>query len=512
MLLMKKFLLILLVFMVHKAVIAQNENILTVYVDSGKTMINKNIYGHFAEHLGRCIYGGIWVGEDSPIPNTRGIRNDVVEALKEIQVPVIRWPGGCFADAYHWMDGIGPKKDRKGIINKFWGGLLEDNSFGTHEFLDFCSLIGAEPYLAINVGSGTVQEAADWIDYVNSEIGPMADLRRQNGREKPWNVKYWGIGNESWGCGGHMTARFYSDLFKQYSTYCNADYKILSGGIPDDYDWTETIMKETQKFNQLIQGYSFHHYTITHNWTYKGSATDFTKEEWLSTMKNTLAVDDLLKKHTAIMDKYDPENKIMLAADEWGNWFDSEPGTNSAFLYQQNTLRDALTAGLYFNIFNNHAERVRMANIAQTVNVLQSVILTQDDKMVKTPTFYAFKMYKVHQDATLLPFALENSSWGIGNEEIPAIDVSASRNAEGIIHISIVNIDPDKPRNLSIALQGKNITGISAEIITSDKMNALNDFGKNELVNIKAFKDYKKGKNEIKATLPAKSIVTFQIR
>ena len=346
---------------------------------------------------------------------------------------------------------------------------------------------------------------------MNAEIGPMADFRKENGRDKPWNIKYWGIGNESWGCGGNMNPEYYSSLFKQYSTFCNANYKILSGGTPDDFNWTETIMKETQRKKELIQGYSYHYYTICHDWNVKGSATDFNEDEWFNTMKNTLLMEENLKAHIAIMDKYDPEKKVALVADEWGNWFDPEPGTNDAFLYQQNTLRDALTAGIDLNIFNNLAERIKMANIAQTVNVLQSVILTKDEKIVKTPTFYVFKMYKVHQDATLLTYTCKSVEYVNGEEKIPALNVSVSKNSAGIIHVSVVNIDPENPHDLNISINGSKINKVTAQIITADKMNALNDYGKEEVVNIQSFKDFSKSKEGIKAILPSKSVVMFEI-
>ena len=506
-----KYLYIVLFALVFSGMYAQQtDSKLVVHADQGKETINKNIYGHFAEHLGRCVYGGIWVGEDSPIPNTRGIRNDVIEALKEISVPVIRWPGGCFADAYHWKEGIGPKDERPELVNLSWGGI-EDNSFGTHEFLDFCELIGAEPYLAVNVGSGTVQEARDWVAYVNLKNGPMADLRKKNGREEPWNVKYWGIGNESWGCGGNMTAQFYSDLYKQYATFCPARYKIVSGGISNDLNWTETIMKNTQRYRQLVQGYSYHYYTICHDWSVKGQAVDFDKSEWFSTMRNTNFVDENLDQQSEIMDKYDPDKRVAIIADEWGNWFDPDPKLNPSTLYQQNTLRDAVTAGLYMNIFNKHCDRVKMANIAQTVNVLQSVILTQDDKMVKTPTFYVFKMYKVHQDATLLPIELTCMDYVNGDEKIPSLSVSASKDNEGKIHISIVNLDPVNAQKLNCEIQGAKVKNVSGQIITAEKMNAYNDFGKKEEVNIASFSGYKLNKDLLEVNMPAKAIVTLEL-
>jgi alpha-N-arabinofuranosidase len=490
----------------------KNASTLIINADSGKVRISKYIYGHFTEHLGRCIYGGIWVGKNSPIPNTRGIRNDVLDALKAIRVPVVRWPGGCFADTYHWKDGIGAAEQRPKFVNTTWGGVVEDNSFGTHEFLDFCELLGAEPYLSVNVGSGTIKEARDWVEYVNSSNdSPMANLRRLNGRSEPWKVKFWGIGNETWGCGGTMTPEYYSNLYKQFSTFCPGEFKISSGGISDDLDWTETIMNATKKNRELIQGYSYHYYTICHNWTKKGAVVNFNESEWFSTMQKTSVVDENLSQHTAIMDRSDPEKKIALIADEWGNWFDPEPGDNPAFLYQQNTLRDAVTAGLYLNIFNNHCDRVKMANIAQMVNVLQSVILTKDAKIVLTPTYYVFKMYAVHQDATMLPIKLKSAEYSSGSDKINSLSVSASRDKFGKIHISIANLDPAKENKLSCEIRGASVKRITGEIITAEKMNAYNDFGKPEEVMIKPFTGAQLDKGLLNVTLPAKSVVMLEL-
>lgn len=494
---------------------ADNQNLITVDVNADSVIINKNIYGHFAEHLGYGIYGGFWVGEDSPIPNTRGIRNDVIDALKEINPPVIRWPGGCFADYYHWKDGIGPREERPTIINSTWGGVTEDNSFGTHEFLDLCNILNSEPYLCINVGSGTVQEAADWVEYVNSDVkSPMTDLRKKNGREEPWNVKFWAVGNESWGCGGHMTPDYYSDLFRRYSTYLRAGdlYRIASGGIDTDYNWTEVVLKKTQNYQQLISGYSFHYYSVYPGWDKKGSATEFGENEWFHMIKNTLVMEERLKKHISIMNELDPDNSIGLMADEWGTWYEVEPGTNPGFLYQQNTLRDAVIASLFLNIFNNNAHRVKMANIAQTINVLQAMLLTKDEEIVKTPTFYVFKMYKVHQDAVLLPIKIESEDYIFDGIKLPAVNSSASKDSTGKIHISLSNINPNKSVSVEIDLQGtdKNLT-VSGDIITAANMNDLNDFGKPEKVNIKDFNDFQLSDGKLKVDLPSKSVVTIEL-
>ncbi|MCX7985221.1 MAG: alpha-N-arabinofuranosidase [Bacteroidetes bacterium] len=492
-------------------------NSIIVDIPSAKNTISKYIYGHFAEHLGRCIYGGIWVGKNSKIPNVRGYRKDVLEALKELNVPVLRWPGGCFADTYHWKDGIGPVEKRPKFLNTTWGGVVEDNSFGTHEFLDFCELIGAEPYISVNVGSGTVQEAVEWVEYVNSTNTPMAELRKRNGREKPWNVKFWGIGNETWGCGGIMSADYYASILAQYS-YFLKDYgtpliKIASGGLQDDYNWTETVMRKWSKVDNwlkdFMKGYSLHYYTVL-DWNKKGSATDFTEAEWFLTMKKTLFMNELINNHSEIMNLYDPEKKIGLIVDEWGTWFDVEPGTNPAFLYQQNTLRDALVAAVNLNIFNNHCDRVKMANIAQTVNVLQAVILTKDDQMVLTPTYYVFKMYKVHQNATQIPVSVACEPYRFGPEVLPSLSVSASKNAQGKIYISIANIDPQNGKRVTISLSGRTVTTVRGDVLTAETMNAYNDFGKQPVVVPRTFTNVTLNSGVLTAEIPSKSVVVLE--
>ena len=516
--------LILFIFTSTNILFAQTtENKIIVNTDSVQGKISKNIYGHFAEHLGRCIYGGFWVGENSSIPNTRRIRNDVVKALREINIPNLRWPGGCFADSYHWKDGIGPKNERKKIVNTSWGGVTEDNSFGTHEFMDLCGQLGCEPVICGNVGSGTVQEMADWVEYLTSDAeNPMTELRKKNGREKPWKVKFWGVGNESWGCGGIMSADFYSNEMARYSFFLknygdNVLYKIASGGLQEDYNWTETIIKKWSEADGWLQnylgGYSLHYYTICHDWDHKGSATDFNEDEWFSTLSKTLYMDDLIKQHSAIMDKYDPEKRVGLIVDEWGDWFDPEPGTNPAFLYQQNTLRDAMVAALNFDIFNKHCDRVKMANIAQTINVLQSVILTKGEQMVKTPTYYVFKMYKVHQDADLLPINISCGNYTVGDKSIRTISSSASKDSTGLIHVTLSNVNPNESAKLIIELKGSEQKEfVRGEIITGDEMNSYNDFGKQEEVTLKDFDQVNLDGNELDVELPSKSIVMLELK
>ena len=489
--------------------IAQNK--IVVHADQPGAKIDKAIYGHFAEHLGHCIYGGIYVGENSDIPNTNGFRTDVVGALKDLSVPLVRWPGGCFADTYHWMDGIGPKSARPSIINVHWGGVTENNSFGTHEFLDFCELIGADAYVNLNVGSGTVREAAEWIEYVtSSNESPMTSLRKKNGRDKPWNVKYWAVGNETWGCGGNMRPEYYADLYRNYATFMRAPgmYKIASGANVEDYKWTEVMMREATR---MMNGLSVHYYTVPGTWQSKGSATDFNELAWFTTLQKTLKMDTLVTKHSAIMDKYDPKKRVGLLVDEWGSWYNVEPGTNPGFLFQQNTLRDALIAGINLNIFNNHADRVRMSNIAQMINVLQSVILTKDKEMVLTPTYYVFKLYKVHQDATMLPLEVKCNQYTLEGQSLDAINASASVK-NGVVSITLCNLDPNNSQKVNFELTGLNPVKASGKIVTAPKINAYNNFGKKAEVAEADFKELKISNGKVEAVLPSKSVVLIQLQ
>ncbi len=485
---------------------------LVIHADKGKETINRNIYGHFSEHLGRCIYGGFWVGEDSPIPNTRGIRNDVVEALRRIKIPVLRWPGGCFADEYHWKDGIGPRKKRPTMVNTHWGQVTENNHFGTHEFLDLCEQLGCEPYICGNVGSGTVKEMQQWVEYITFDgKSPMAELRRKNGREQPWKVKYWGVGNENWGCGGRMRPEFYADLYRRYTTYLrnlsgNQLFRIACGPTRDDYHWTEVLMREAGRF---MNGLAPHYYCRFGKT--KRPATQIDEEDWFLQLERALFIDELITKHSAIMDKYDPKRRVAMIVDEWGAWHAVEPGTNPRFLYQQNTLRDALVAGLTLNTFNNHCDRVKMANIAQTVNVLQAMILTKGEKMTVTPTYHVFEMYKVHHDATLLPVELQCEDYRFSDEKIPALNVSASRDKSGRIHISICNLDPGKPARVRCELLAVKAKKVSGRVLTAKNMNAHNTFDNPEAIGPVAFNDFKLKGNVLTTTLPAKSVVVLEV-
>ena len=473
-------------------------------------VINRNIYGHFSEHLGRCIYGGIFVGEDSPIPNVNGMRTDVVEALKAIRIPVLRWPGGCFADEYHWQDGIGPKAQRKRMVNTNWGHVVEDNSFGTHEFLELCRQLGCQPYINANVGSGTVREMAEWVEYLNSPgDSTIVRQRWENGQKDPWGVKFLGVGNESWGCGGNMRPEYYADEYRRYQTYCrdypgSKLYRIACGANTDDYRWTEVLMERAGKF---MNGLSLHYYTLTGpEWEKKGHALTFTKSEYYELMHRGAYMDELVTNHSRIMDRFDPEKRVGMIVDEWGAWYEVEAGTNPGFLYQQNTMRDAVLAALTLDIFNRHCDRVAMANIAQTVNVLQSVILTEGDQMVLTPTWHVFDLYKAHQDARALDCFVETDKIGEGQWDVDRISASASEK-DGVITVTLTNLSVDEAADVTLRVPN---TGRASARILAAEAHAHNDFDASP-VESAAFTDFAARGSEITLSLPPCSVAAFTI-
>jgi alpha-N-arabinofuranosidase len=484
---------------------AQQPVKISIDKDKPPVTISRHIYGHFSEHLGRCIYDGL----------TRNgkIRMDVVNALKKIKIPNLRWPGGCFADQYHWHDGIGEKKNRPTTVNTTWGMVKEDNSFGTHEFLELCNLLNCEPYIAGNVGTGSPQEMSEWLEYLNFDgESSLAKLREANGHAQPYHVSFWGVGNESWGCGGNMKPEYYADLYRHFASFCHSYpgsplKKIISGANGDDYNWTEVMMKKIGP--DQAWGLSLHYYTLpTGQWNVKGSATHFTESEYAHTLSEALKMETIVSRNEEIMDKYDPQKRMALLVDEWGVWTDVEPGTNPAFLYQQNSLRDALIAASTLNIFNNHAERVRVANLAQVVNVIHSLILTRDDKMLLTPTYHIFDMYKVHQDAKLIRLHFKSPTYSGGGNSIDAVNVSASQDSNGTVHISMVNLDPSQTSVVQFALTGRKITGT---ILSSQKLTDINTFENPDVVSIKNFSAFSFKNESLEISLPPKSVVMLEL-
>lgn len=497
---------------------------LVINTSKKQSKINKEIYGHFSEHLGRCIYEGIFVGEDSPIPNKNGMRTDVVEALKQIKVPVLRWPGGCFADEYHWKDGIGPKENRKKMINTHWGGVVEDNSFGTHEFFELCEQLGCEAYVNGNLGSGTVQEMSEWVEYITFEgVSPMADLRAKNGHEKPWKLDFFGVGNENWGCGGNMNPDFYANEYRRYQTYVrnyNAEHptsKICCGANVDDYEWTSDVLKTCfrhcpEQFHGNMDGLSLHYYVHPEGWEIKGSATDFDDKVWYKSLNKAMFMEELIVRHGHIMDQYDPDKKIGIIVDEWGAWYNVEPGTNPGFLYQQNTMRDALIAGITLNIFNKHSDRVKMANLAQMVNVLQSVILTDGPDMILTPTYHVFDMYKYHQDAELLDSSIETKTIGVEEEwQVANLTESVSMDKDGSIHITLTNLSLEEDYAVDTILTDFCAKEVKGEIVHG-AMTDMNTFEQPDCVHVNEFKDVEITDKGISFTIPRCSVLHLTVR
>jgi alpha-N-arabinofuranosidase len=499
---------------VSTASVGQTPTQFVLHADRGRDTISRNIYGQFAEHLGRLVYDGVW-SRSSP-EGPWQMRADVVQALKRLKVPNVRWPGGCFADTYHWKDGVGPLEQRPSIVNTNWGGVTEDNAVGTHEYMALMRAIGAEPFIVGNVGSGTVQEMHDWWEYVNHPgHSPMADLRRKNGQDAPLNVRMWGIGNEAWGCGGNMRPEYYADELKRYGSFLpgygtTRAFRIAVGPTDADYNWTEVVMREA---GRMIEGLDMHHYTLAGPWAAKGPATGFTDAQWFRSMRSAVAVDEMITRHSAIMDKYDPRKRVALIVGEWGAWHDPEPASRPGFLNQQNTMRDALVAAVSLDIFNKHADRVRGANIAQMVNVLQAMILTQGSQMLLTPTYHVFEFYTVHHDAVLLPISVSRGGWyTLGVDSIPAVSASASRDRNGAIHLTMSNLDPASARTVTVDLQGASATGVTGRALAGDAMDDHNTFERPDAVKPGPFTGARVANGQLTVTLPAHSVVVLELR
>ncbi|MES2443064.1 MAG: alpha-L-arabinofuranosidase C-terminal domain-containing protein [Pseudomonadota bacterium] len=483
----------------------------TIDTRAAGVRIAPEIYGQFAEQLGSGINGGIWVGEDSPIPNIRGYRTDVVEALRKLRVPVVRWPGGCYGDIYHWRDGIGPRASRPVTLNKWWGNTEEANQFGTHEFFEFAELIGTKTYLSVNVGSAEPAEASAWVEYVTyAGNSTLAKERRANGRDKPWKLDYVGIGNETWGCGGNMTAEEYDPIFRRFATFLHekdGPKIIASGANSADYHWTEVLMGKSRR---QLDGISLHYYTLpTGVWSKKGAAIGFPESEWASTFMRTNKMEEMIREHGSRMDKEDPQKKIGLEVDEWGTWYDPTPGTNGAYLIQENTIRDALIASTNFNIFHRHADRVHMANIAQMVNVLQAMIQTDGPKMVLTPTYWAFLLYQPFQGAMALPIAVQTPDYVSGEIKLAAVDVTAARGTDGKLYVALTNVDPNQAAE--VALPGLARAAVSGQLLTGSRMDSRNSFADPSAVRPVAFGGAKWRDGKLVVSMPAKSLVVLTL-
>lgn len=462
------------------------ETTIAVKSDQPGVTINPDLYGHFSEHLGRCIYDGLWVGEDSPIPNIDGIRKDVVDALKRIAPPVLRWPGGCFADGYHWRDGIGPRSQRPQRVSHWWWER-EPNAFGTHEFMRLCELIGAKPYLAGNVGSGTPAEMHDWVEYCNyaGSDSALANERRANGADQPFGVTYWGVGNELWGCGGNMQPEEYAAAYRRFATFL-PDFDtplrlIACGPAGNDHDWTRRFFEKLGNYKR-IYGFAAHYYALDKwppNEPSMGTATAFSQSQYYNQLATGLKVEQLILEQRAIMDEFDPERRVGLILDEWGTWFVEHETNPPGLLGQQNTLRDALLAASTLDVFNRHADKLVMANIAQLVNVLQAPILTEGDKMIVTPTYHVFDLYQAHQGGALLPTDVATSEiafeHGGASMSMPQVVASASRKGSTIT-LSVVNLHADEAAEARIDLGASSAARVTTAALTHDDTTAHNTY------------------------------------
>ncbi|MBL8551599.1 MAG: alpha-N-arabinofuranosidase [Hyphomonadaceae bacterium] len=489
----------------------------TIRADRPGPVINPNVYAQFAEHLGAGIYEGVWVGEGSSIPNTHGFRNDVVAALRDLKVPLVRWPGGCFADDYHWREGIGPRDRRPVRVNAHWGRVPETNAFGTHEFMAFAEMIGAKVYISGNVGSGSVQEMGDWLEYLTSDTqSALANERRANGRAAPWTIDYFGVGNETWGCGGNMRPEFYADLFRQYATYIKLRTPperrpkiVASGGNDEHTEWVDVL---ASRGGHDLDAISHHYYTTPSGvWEHKGNALGFSEGEWISSLVHTMRIDDYLTSNERVLDRHDPQGRIGLYLDEWGMWYSPTPGREPGFLWQQNSLRDAVVAGLNFNIFHRHAKRVQMTNIAQMVNVLQAMILTDGPRMILTPTYHAFHLYRPFQGATYLPTETRAPRYRLGAYQAPAVSVSAARDTEGRIQLALVNLDPNREALVRTRITGAAASSAVGRVLTASAMDAHNSFDAPNAIQPTAFSGVVEG-DALVFRLPAKSVAVVALQ
>lgn len=478
----------------------------TIHINTEIGTIRPEFHGHFAEHLGSCTYGGLWVGTDSRIPNINGYRKQAVEYLREVGIPVLRWPGGCFADDYHWRDGIGPVAKRPRRVNIHWGNYTEDNSFGTAEFIGLCRLIGAEPYLAGNVGSGTPQELRNWVEYCNFPAGStLADERAVNGSPEPYRVRYWGVGNENWGCGGNMRSEEYAGLYRQFATYLRnyADTKlflIACGPNRNDLDWTRRFFDTMRGRYGQVHGYAMHFYSNG-----KTPATQFTVEALQDQLSSFAKLEAGIVEQRTLLDKYDPQRKIGLMIDEWGVWdrITREDEQRYGKLWQQITMRSAVAAALGLNVFHRQAEKLVMCNIAQIVNVLHSLLLTDGDRCIRTTTYHVFNMMKSHRGQKALRVE-------VGDSSPLGLSVSASRQGNELV-ATFVNPRHDQAMKVDCALLGSTAGSAEARVLHDADFNACNTFDAPDRIKPQGHAVSVNG-SRLQMELPALSVATVRVR
>lgn len=487
-----------------------------VLLDEPVGTIKPSVYGQFTEHIGGVIYDGIWVGADSKIPNIGGIRKTLVDHVKRLGRVVVRWPGGCFADRYHWRDGIGPAAHRPRRFGR-WREATEPNTFGTHEFIRFCRLCEVEPYFAANVGTGSPEEFQQWVEYCNAPAGSttLADERAASGDLAPLGVRYWGVGNESWGCGGKFTPEDYCREYRRFTEwlpeYGVKPYLIAAGPNGNDLDWTRRFFaKWADGTRAPIQGWAPHYYCGT-----TGHALKFNADQWYEQLAKANQMEKLIVDQWNALAAHDPEHRIKLVVDEWGAWHPAGTEINPNHLFEQmGTLRDALVAALTLDTFNRHAEKVDMANVAQLVNNLHSLFLADGDKFVATPNFHVFEMYRPHHDATSVRIEVRAPAVAFGPAAAPGrifrIAGSASRSGRRALTLTLVHTHATEPAEIAIRLRGGSAASVRRTVLTHQELNAHNTFARPETVVPRSTADDMRGA-ELRCALAPASITRFDV-
>jgi alpha-N-arabinofuranosidase len=488
-----------------------------VLLDEPIGTIRPAIQSQFAEHIGGVIYDGIWVGPESKVANIGGIRKTLVEHVKQLGPVVVRWPGGCFADKYHWRDGIGPPANRPRRFGR-WREETETNQFGTHEFVRFCQICGVEPYFAANVGTGSPEEFQQWVEYANAPAGSttLADERATNGRSDPFRVRYWGVGNESWGCGGKFTPEDYCREYRRFTEwlpqYGVPLYLIAAGPNSNDLDWTRRFFARwADGAKATIQGWAPHYYCGT-----TGHALRFTQDQWYEQLHKANRMEALIRDQWAVLAEFDPKHTIKLVIDEWGSWHPAGTEINPRHLYEQmGTLRDALVAALSLDTFNRHADKVDMANIAQLVNNLHSLFLADGDRFVATPTFHVYTMYRAHQGARAVRIEVGTPEItfraGGGPSRIFRLAGSASRSGPRDATLTLVHSHATETAEIRIILSGGAAEHVRHTVLSDAQLNAHNTFEQPGRLIPRTTETSLRGA-ELRCTVPPASINRFDIR
>ncbi len=474
--------------------------------------ISPNIYGHFTENLSGVVYDGIWVGPNSKVPNVDGIRKELIDEMRKVKPPVVRFPGGCFADSYDWRDGVGPADKRPRRTN-FWADgepstappshRYDPNEFGTNEFAHFCQKVGSEPYLAANLRSLPAEELDRWVEYCNSPAGgtTLADLRASAGFKEPFNVRYWGVGNESWGCGGNFTPQEYAAEFRRFTTWVPHYGRELSfigsGPNVDNWGWTRGFFEEIARKGRgqlrSVYGWALHHYAWnlsrgkTQDWNQgKGDALKFDAVDWYELMREGDRMEGLINGHWQIMGEEDPQHWVKLVVDEWGPWY--RPGSEATAgdqLEQMPTLRDAVFSGMTLDTFNRHPEKVAMAACAQLINCLNSLYLAHEDRFVVTPVGHVFAMYAAHQGGQALRTIFSAPTIDYDRDGKPAsfwgLKGSASLR-DNDLTLTVVNPHVSDPRDAQISVRGAKLRGATATVLSHPDIHAHNTFAQKDVV------------------------------